>query len=38
MTTTSAKDGSFLCKSSYGKWIVREIEQPKGFVLDEKRV
>ena len=21
---------------SYGKWIVREIEQPKGFVLDEK--
>ena len=19
-----------------GKWIVREIEQPKGFVLDEK--
>ena len=37
MTTTSAKDGSFsFAKVPYGKWIVREIEQPKGFVLDEK--
>ena len=37
MTTTSAKDGSFSFeKVPYGKWIVREIEQPKGFVLDEK--
>lgn len=37
MTTTSAKDGSFsFVKVPYGKWIVREIEQPKGFVLDEK--
>lgn len=39
MTTTSAKDGSFsFVKVPYGKWIVREIEQPKGFVLDEKRM
>ena len=37
MTTISAKDGSFSFeKVPYGKWIVREIEQPKGFVLDEK--
>ena len=37
MTTTSTKDGSFsFAKVPYGKWIVREIEQPKGFVLDEK--
>ena len=37
MTTTSVKDGSFsFAKVPYGKWIVREIEQPKGFVLDEK--
>ena len=37
MTTTSAKGGSFsFAKVPYGKWIVREIEQPKGFVLDEK--
>lgn len=37
MITTSAKDGSFsFAKVPYGKWIVREIEQPKGFVLDEK--
>ena len=37
MMTTSAKDGSFsFAKVPYGKWIVREIEQPKGFVLDEK--
>ena len=36
-TTTSADDGSFsFAKVPYGKWIVREIEQPKGFVLDEK--
>ena len=37
MTATSEKDGSFsFAKVPYGKWIVREIEQPKGFVLDEK--
>ena len=37
MMTTSEKDGSFsFAKVPYGKWIVREIEQPKGFVLDEK--
>ncbi len=36
MTTTSAKDGSFsFAKVPYGNWIVREIEQPTGFVLDE---
>ncbi len=36
MTTTSAKDGSFSFeKVPYGNWVVREIEQPKGFVLDE---
>ena len=34
MTTTSAKDGSFsFAKVPYGKWIVREIEQPKGFEM-----
>ena len=37
MMTISEKDGSFsFAKVPYGKWIVREIEQPKGFVLDEK--
>ncbi len=36
MTTTSAKDGSFSFeKVPYGNWVVREIEQPKGFVLDD---
>lgn len=36
MTTTSEKDGSFsFAKVPYGKWIVREIEAPEGFVLDD---
>ena len=36
MTATSEKDGSFSCaKVPYGKWIVREIEAPEGFVLDD---
>ena len=36
MTATSAKDGSFsFAKVPYGKWIVREIEAPEGFVLDD---
>ena len=38
MTTTSAKDGSFsFAKVHYGKWIVREIEQPKGCLLYTSR-
>lgn len=36
MTSTSEKDGSFsFAKVPYGKWIVREIEAPEGFVLDD---
>jgi uncharacterized surface anchored protein len=36
MTATSEKDGSFSFeKVPYGNWLVREIEQPEGFVLDE---
>ena len=36
MTTTSKDDGSFsFDKVPYGNWIVREIKQPTGFVLDE---
>lgn len=36
MTATSQKDGSFSFeKVPYGNWLVREIEQPEGFVLDE---
>lgn len=36
MTAVSAKDGSFSFKGiPYGKWIVREIEPPVGFVLNE---
>lgn len=36
MTATSQKDGSFSFeKVPYGNWLVREIEQPKGFVLDD---
>ena len=36
MTATSEKDGSFsFAKVPYGQWIVREIEAPEGFVLDE---
>ena len=36
MTATSEKDGSFsFAKVPYGKRIVREIEAPEGFVLDD---
>lgn len=36
MTATSEKNGSFsFAKVPYGKWIVREIEAPEGFVLDD---
>lgn len=36
MTATSEKDGSFsFAKVPYGKWVVREIEAPEGFVLDD---
>ena len=36
MTATSEKDGSFsFAKVPYGKWFVREIEAPEGFVLDD---
>ena len=36
MTATSEKDGSFsFAKVPYGKWIVKEIEAPEGFVLDD---
>ena len=36
ITATSEKDGSFsFAKVPYGKWIVREIEAPEGFVLDD---
>ena len=36
MTATSEKDGSFsFAKVPYEKWIVREIEAPEGFVLDD---
>ena len=36
MTATSEKGGSFsFAKVPYGKWIVREIEAPEGFVLDD---
>ena len=36
MTATSEKDGSFsFAKVPYGKWIVREIEAPEGFLLDD---
>jgi LPXTG-motif cell wall-anchored protein len=34
LVTTSAEDGSFRFEDiPYGLWIVREIEQPEGFVL-----
>lgn len=37
LVTTSAEDGSFgFEKVPYGKWIIREIEQPEGFVLSEE--
>ena len=36
MTAVSQKDGSFsFAKVPYGNWIVREIEAPEGFVLDD---
>lgn len=36
MTVKSAEDGSFAFKKvPYGNWIVKEIEAPEGFVLDE---
>ena len=36
MTATSENDGSFSFeKVPYGNWLVKEIEQPEGFVLDE---
>ena len=36
MTATSEKDGSFsFAKVPYRQWIVREIEAPEGFVLDD---
>ena len=36
MTATSENDGSFsFDKVPYGNWLVKEIEQPEGFVLDE---
>ena len=36
MTAVSQKDGSFsFAKVPYGNWIVREIEAPIGFVLDD---
>lgn len=36
MITTSAEDGFFSFENiPYGEWIVREIAQPVGFVLDE---
>ena len=36
MTAVSQKDGSFsFAKVPYGNWIVREIEAPTGFVLDD---
>lgn len=36
MTATSEKDGSFSFeKVPYGNWLVREIKQPEGFVLDK---
>lgn len=34
VVTTSAEDGTFSFSDiPYGKWIIREIEQPEGFVL-----
>ncbi len=35
-TTTSDKEGRFsFTQIPYGNWVVREIEQPEGYVLDE---
>jgi len=37
LTTTSAEDGSFSFVSvPYGKWIVREIKAPSGYILAEE--
>ncbi len=36
MTTTSADDGSFSFEGiPYGTWIVREIQQPVGYILND---
>lgn len=36
MTAVSAEDGSFsFDKVPYGHWVIREIEQPTGFVLND---
>ena len=36
MTTTSGENGSFTFENvAYGTWVVREIQQPKGFLLNE---
>lgn len=36
MTATSGDDGSFsFANIPYGTWYIREIEQPKGYVLNE---
>lgn len=36
MTATSGEDGSFSFENiPYGEWLVREIEQPTGFVLND---
>lgn len=36
MTAVSAEDGSFsFDKIPYGHWVIREIEQPTGFVLND---
>lgn len=36
MTTVSAEDGGFAFENiPYGNWLVREIEQPVGFVLND---
>ena len=38
LVTTSAEDGGFAFdKVPYGTWVVREIEQPAGFVLCEEQ-
>lgn len=37
MTTTSAKDGSFSFTAvPYGKYIVKEISAPEGYILDDE--
>lgn len=36
MTATSGEDGSFSFENiPYGEWLVREIEQPTGFVIND---